>query len=195
MKPEKKLVIPKEISRKTVWSNGLFGLDECVLSVPTGEKYSRAIITHPGAVTILAFVKPDEILMLRQYRHAARQYIWEIPAGLIEKNEKPRTTAKRELIEETGYKARRIKLFTKWFSAPGFAEEQLFLYLAWDLVEVGQNLDATEKFELNLIPMKLEKAYELADKGKIIDSKTLIALYKYRSLTDNEIEILKKHTK
>lgn len=186
MKPKKKLELPEEISRKKVWTNGLFGLEECVLRAPTGEEYNRSIITHPGAVTILAFLNPDEILMLRQYRHAARQYIWEIPAGLIEKCEKPRATAKRELIEETGYKAGRIKLFAKWFSAPGFAEEQLFLYLAWNLVEVGQNLDSTEKFELQMMPMKLEKAYKLADKGEIIDSKTLIALYKYRSLSDNE---------
>ena len=84
------------------------------------------------------------------------------------------------MIEETGYKAGKMKLFANWFSAPGFASEQLFLYLAWDLTEVGQNLDDTEKFELHVEPMKLEKAYELADKGKIIDSKTLIALYKYR---------------
>ncbi|MCD4656224.1 MAG: NUDIX hydrolase [Planctomycetes bacterium] len=182
----KKFPLPEELSRKKVWSNGLFGLDECELLTPTGEKYHRSIITHPGAVTILAFLAPDEILMLRQYRHAARQYIWEIPAGLIEKCEKPRATAKRELIEETGYKAGRIKLFSKWFSAPGFAEEELFLYLAWDLEKVGQNLDPTEKFELHMMPMKLEKAYKLADKGEIIDSKTLIALYKYRALADNE---------
>ncbi len=191
MKPEKKLKLPEEISRKKVWSNGLFGLEECVLRTPTGEKYNRSIITHPGAVAILAFVNPDEILILKQYRHAVRQYIWEIPAGLIENKEKPLATAKRELIEETGYKARKIKLFSKWFSAPGFAEEQLYLYLAWELVEVGQNLDPTEKFELHMIPMKLEKAYKLADKGEIIDSKTLIALYKYRSLSDNEINLLK----
>ena len=186
MKPEKKFELPKELSRKKVWSNKLFSVEECKLQAPTGEKYSRSVFTHPGAVTILPFIAPDEIIMLKQYRHAVRQYIWEIPAGLIEKCEKPLATAKRELIEETGYKARRIKLFSKWFSAPGFAEEQLFLYLAWDLVEVGQNLDDTEKFELHVVPMKLSKAYELADKGKIIDSKTLIALYKYRTLPEKD---------
>ena len=184
MKSENKYEVPKELSRKTVWENKIFSVNECKLQAATGEKYSRVVMTHPGAVTILPFVAPDEILMLKQYRHPTKQFIWEIPAGLIEQNEEPIATAKRELIEETGFEAQNMKLFSHWYSAPGFAEEQLFLYLAWDLEEVGQNLDETEVFELYVEHMKLSTAYELADKGEIVDSKTLIALYKYRSLPE-----------
>lgn len=180
-----KLIKPTETDSSILFTGKAFNVKRCFLISPQNDKYYRDIIIHNGAVAILAFLNPDEILMIRMYRHAAKEFLWEIPAGVIDPGEKPLQTARRELIEETGYKAGRLRKFFEFFSAPGISEEKLLVYLAWNLEFVGQNLDASEEFELKLSPVKLAKAYELCDKNIIKDAKTLTALYKFRALANS----------
>src|SRR5258708_4428209 len=97
---------------------------------PSGVRTTREVITHPGSVVVLPVLPDGRIVMIRQYRHATRQYLWELVAGRKEPEETPKQGAARELLEETGYRARRFKVFLDVFPTPAFLEEWVYLVLA-----------------------------------------------------------------
>ncbi len=97
---------------------------------PTGVRATREVITHPGSVVVLPVLPDGRIILIRQYRHAARQFLWELVAGRIDSGEKVRQAAVRELIEETGYRAKRLRVFLDLFPTPGFLEERMYILIA-----------------------------------------------------------------
>jgi 8-oxo-dGDP phosphatase len=108
--------------------------------MPDGEVAERDVIEHPGAVAIVALDQSDRVLLIRQYRHPAGQLLWEIPAGIRDApGEHPRATAERELLEETGYRARDWYLLTDFFTSPGITTERLLVYLARGVTQVPQS--------------------------------------------------------
>ena len=113
-----------------------------------GKRYKREVVVHPGAVVILAFVTPERILMLRQKRYAIGQILVELPAGTLEKGEIPMNCAGRELREETGYLASKLKLIGTFFSSPGILSEKMYAYAAYDLRKSTQELDEGEELEV-----------------------------------------------
>jgi ADP-ribose pyrophosphatase len=148
----------------------------------SGREASREIVEHRGAVCVLP-VKPDgQIAMIRQWRTACQELLWEIPAGGLEEGEAPEACARRELIEEIGYEAGRIAPLFSCFLAPGYSSELIHCYLADELKLVGAQPEEDENIELVIKP--LEELLPLIDSGEIRDAKTvaaLLALFRLRS--------------
>ncbi len=154
-----------------------FRVDEIYL--PDGRVRTREYITHPGAVGVLAFETPNKILLVKQYRYPMGEFTYEIPAGKLAKGEDPLDCVHRELEEETGFVAKKIrKLLTFWPTA-AFSQEVIHLYVAEDLRPTRMNPDDDELIELvRVSPKRLESLFR---QGKIRDSKTLIAYFVWKA--------------
>jgi ADP-ribose pyrophosphatase len=149
-----------------------FYCDEVVL--PNQKHSTREYLGHPGAAAVLPFVDAENILLVKQYRYPVDQITLELPAGKMEKGEDPLEAVKRELKEETGYSAQKFVKLLAFYPSTAFSNELLHVWKAYDLTKGEQNPDEDE-FVANEI-MPFEKALEFIKSGKIIDSKTIIAL-------------------
>lgn len=149
-------------------------LEEVLL--PDGNRSSREIVKHPGAVALVSLSPNKKLILVEQYRKPLNKQIIEIPAGKIEVNESKETTAHRELEEETGYKAKKLKHIQSFYTSPGFADEFIHLYYTDEVIklEVKPRGDADEFIQIHEV--SLEEAEELIKEGKIIDAKTIYAI-------------------
>jgi ADP-ribose pyrophosphatase len=172
----------KLLSSKLAFKGKVFNVFTDTLVEPSGHCNTRDVIHHNGSVVMLAVdesknpADPDVILE-RQYRHAAGQYLIELPAGSRNAGEAPLAAAKRELIEETGYRARRWKMLIRYFASPGFLGEWMQIYLARDIREGTATPELDEQIEV--LHMPLSQAMKMIAEGKIHDGKTLIGLSLY----------------
>src|SRR5258708_14329200 len=114
----------------TIYAGPVCGIRRDEVIEAGGGRAIREVITHPGSVVVLPVLPDRRILLIQQYRHATRQYLWELVAGRMDPGETPKVAAARELIEETGYRAKRFRIFLDVFPTPGFLEERMFLLLA-----------------------------------------------------------------
>jgi ADP-ribose pyrophosphatase len=141
------------------------------------DKITRIVVEHPGAVAILPLIDDTHFIILKQYRHSLEKYIYEIPAGTLQKGESSKDCALRELEEETGYKAGKILEMGSFYLAPGYSTELITIYLAWNL---RKGKSHPEKYEnIQPVQMSCAKALDLIDKGIIKDAKTIIAVFFY----------------
>lgn len=139
------------------------------------QKYAkREIVEHKNAACILAVNENSKILLVRQYRKAIEEFIYELPAGILNIAEEPQEGALRELEEETGYFAGKIELIYEFYTSPGFSNEKVYLFEAKDLVFKSTNFDEDECIET--IEVTKEEAIKMLETGRITDSKTLIGL-------------------
>lgn len=145
-----------------------------------GKIRAREVVRHSGAVTVLPIVDEKHICLIRSWRVAVEETLIEIPAGTLEPNEDPAECARRELIEETGYRAGKIEFVQSFFLSPGILDEKMHLFMAKDLTPGETALEPGERIE-NWI-MTWDEALELARTGKIRDSKTLTGLLLCREL-------------
>jgi ADP-ribose pyrophosphatase len=172
----------KLIRSKLAFQGKVFNVFTDTLVEPGGHRNTRDVIRHNGSVVMLAVdestnpADPD-IILERQYRHAAGQFLLEIPAGSRDPGEAPLAAAKRELIEETGFRARRWKMLLRYFASPGFLGEWMQIYLARDLREGTARPELDEQIEI--VRMPLSQAMRMIADGKIHDGKTLIGLSLY----------------
>jgi ADP-ribose pyrophosphatase len=142
----------------------------------------REIVVHPGAVVVLPILGGERIVMIRQLRHAVDAELWELPAGTREPGESPLVTARRELIEETGYRAGAIEPFAEFYTSPGVMTERMHAFIATDLSEVGQRLEGHETIEVEVV--RVADARDMVRRGEIHDGKTLAVLGMYLVRTD-----------
>lgn len=163
------------VSCETRYQGQVVELNIETVALPNGEQCALEIVRHPGGVAIVALRDDGRICLLRQYRHAAGGWIWELPAGRIEINEDTAVTARRELVEEAGFEARNWRYLGKTLSSPGIFTEVIHLYLASDLEEVGQRLEAFEVLEVHW--RSLAEIEQMVVAGDVCDAKTLVALY------------------
>ena len=164
----------KPINSKIVFYGELLEVHRDEVLLPSGEVGIREWINHPGAVCCIPILPDGKIALIKQYRYAVKKEMIELPAGKLDKNEIPEECALRELEEEIGYKVRKLTLLTNIHPAIGFANENMWLFLAESLIKTQSNLDSDEFLEL--IPTKLENALEMVWNGKITDVKTIIGL-------------------
>lgn len=173
---------PRLISSKLVYKGKVFSVVSDKVEEPGGGINTREIIRHHGSVVILAVDESKnpsdpEIIFERQYRHAAGRFLIELPAGRVEPKEAPLAAAKRELIEETGYRAKRWMLLMKYFASPGFLGEWMQIYLARDVRGGTAAPEPDENIEV--FRLTLSEAMALVANNKIHDGKTLIGLTLY----------------
>jgi ADP-ribose pyrophosphatase len=162
------------ISSRAVYRGAAFWVSSDDVLEPTGVRTRRDIVHHTGSIVVLAIdeTKPEpSILFEYQYRHAAKQFMWELPAGRIDNGENELAAAKRELIEETGYSAARWKRILKFYASPGFVAETMSIFLARGLKAGVAQPEADEVIDVSFVPLK--KAVEMVMKGKVKDAKTI----------------------
>jgi ADP-ribose pyrophosphatase len=169
----------ERLGGRRVYAGRIFSLDIDSVRYPDGSTGEMEIIRHPGAsavVPVLGAVDAADppILLLRQYRHAAGQFLYEIPAGRLEPGEDPAVCAGRELQEETGYTAGRVAPLFTMYTTPGFTDELIHLFVASALVR-GEAARERDEF-IELEEHSLSAALAMIDRGEIIDSKTALAL-------------------
>jgi len=169
------------LSSTMIYNGPVFGLRRDEVIEPSGVRATREVITHPGSVVVLPVLPDGRILLIRQYRHATRQYLWELVAGRMDPGETPEEAAARELIEETGYRAKRFRVFLDVFPTPGFLEERMFILLAEGLTAGEAEPEEDEK----IIPRAYSRKQldEMIGEGKLRDAKSIAGiLYYFRYL-------------
>jgi ADP-ribose pyrophosphatase len=137
-------------------------------------EYGRDIVQHHGSAVIVPVFADKTVALVKQYRHAARKYLLEIPAGSLEKDENPEIGARRELEEEIGVVAGKMEKLSEFYVSPGFLTEKMFVFLATDLTETAQKLEADELIEIE--KFTFEEAFEMIREGEIEDAKTIVGL-------------------
>lgn len=174
------------LSSTMIYNGPVFGLRRDEVIEPSGVRATREVITHPGSVVVLPVLPDGRILLIRQYRHATRQYLWELVAGRMDPGETPKVAAARELIEETGYRAKRFRVFLDIFPTPGFLEERMFLLLAEGLTAGEAQPEEDEKIISRAYSRK--QLDEMIAGGKLRDAKSIAGiLYYFRYLAAKQL--------
>jgi ADP-ribose pyrophosphatase len=166
----------KTLSRKHIYSGKIIDLYVEDVELPNGKTSKREIIKHPGAVAVIAVNDEGKIIMVRQYRKALERALVEIPAGKLEKGEKPLNTAKRELEEETGYTCQNLTHIISFYTSPGFADELVHLYMAEGLEKMNEESCLDEDEFVEVLEVTLEQANKMIEQKEIFDAKTAYAV-------------------
>jgi ADP-ribose pyrophosphatase len=164
---------PKILDSKTVFKGNVFSVT--VDTIREDETtYVRDVVHHPGSAVIIPVFDDGTVALVRQYRHPAVRYLLEVPAGTLDKGERPEAGAARELEEELGLVAGHLEKLTEFYVSPGFCEEKMWVYLATNLRETAQRLEADEIVEAVRLPFS--RALEMISSREIEDAKTIIGL-------------------
>ncbi len=167
----------KNPQEKQLLTGSRFDVHAMELTGSDGQVYIREVIRHPGAVVLLPVLEDGRIVMIENYRPSIDQTLLELPAGTREPGETAETTAARELIEETGYRAEKLEPMTSFFSAPGICDEEMYLYLATGLTAGDAEREAVEQIENRIV--SVADLHTMIEEGKIRDAKTLVGLLLY----------------
>jgi ADP-ribose pyrophosphatase len=166
-------------SSKRVYNGRIISVDLDTVDFPNGTTGTLEMVRHPGASAIVPFLDDPEsenprVVLIRQYRHAADGFLLEIPAGRLDAGETPEACALRELREETGYSAGRTEHLTTFYTTPGFTDERIHLFRAWDLTAGDAARESDEILELEVVP--LQDAARMARTGEIVDGKSMLGI-------------------
>jgi ADP-ribose pyrophosphatase len=159
---------------KNIYTGKVVALNIDRVQLPNGETVDLETIRHPGAAAVVPVKDDGTVVLIRQFRHAAGGFIYEIPAGKLQPGEAPLQCASRELEEEIGYRASSLELLVSILTAPGFADEVIHIYKGTGLTKGHQRLDRDEVLEV--VEMKLAEAVRKIEDGTIRDAKTIVGL-------------------
>ena len=165
---------------KPVFKGRIIELALETASLPDGREAELEIVRHPGGVVVVALDELNRVCLLRQFRHAAGGWIWELPAGVLEAGEQPEQSARRELEEEAGASACRWSALGSALSSPGFCDERLHFFMASELSLGSTSHEENEFIEVHWIP--LDEAVNMAIDDRINDAKSLIGLLRAQLL-------------
>lgn len=164
---------PEVLENESVYKGKIF--DVSLATVREADiTYQREIVSHNGSAVVVPVFPDKTVALVRQYRHAAGKYLLEIPAGSLKKDEDPQLGALRELEEEIGVTAAKIEKLTEFYVSPGFLSEKMFVFLATELQEVGQNLEDDELIEIERLDFPT--LFEMIRYGDFEDAKTIVGL-------------------
>lgn len=165
--------LPEVISKEEIYRGKVF--DVTIETIREGERtYKREVVNHNGSAVIVPVFDDNTIALVKQYRHPARRYLYEVVAGTLNKDEDPIAGAARELEEEIGHVADRIEKLCEFYISPGFLSEKMFVYLATGLRETKQNLEEDEVIEIHRITF--DEALQMIERGDIEDAKTITGI-------------------
>jgi ADP-ribose pyrophosphatase len=154
-----------------------FRVERRIQQSADGTRHEREIVVHPGSVAIVPLVTTEGVCLIRNNRIALGQWLWEIPAGTLDHDEPPLETARRELVEETGYRCEKIELFGQLWMSPGILNERMHLFVATGLTAGPTALEGGEEIESLVVAW--DEALAMIDRGEIQDAKTVAGLLTY----------------
>lgn len=166
--------MPDSVSVETPHRGKLFSVEVLSWTAAGGQMIRREVVRHPGAVLVVPRLDRDRLVLVRNFRVAVGEHLWELPAGTLEAGEEPDHAAGRELEEETGYRAGELDPLGEFFTSPGFCDELMRVFVADDLEWVGQRLEPHEEIEVAVVSRAEVQA--MLDDGRIRDGKTMAAL-------------------
>jgi ADP-ribose pyrophosphatase len=166
--------VEHRIASRRVYDGKLLRVDRDLVRLPNGRQADLEVLRHPGAAAIVPFVTAEEILLVRQFRYAVGGHILEVPAGTLSPGEAPEACARREVEEEVGHRAGRLQRLGTIFTTPGFTDEVIHLFAAFDLTAGEQSLDHDEV--LSVERLRFDDAVEQVRRGAIVDAKSICAL-------------------
>jgi ADP-ribose pyrophosphatase len=169
-----KRLFEKQIETKEIFKGKILGLYYDKVILPNEKIATREKVTHPGAVGIIPVTNDEKIILVKQYRYPVSEVTLEIPAGKLDRDEKPIATAERELKEEVGIINAELMLLSSFYTTPGFCDELLYLYLAKNFEITGNDLDDDEFLEI--VNISLDDSLDLVKDGSIKDAKTIIGI-------------------
>ena len=166
----------EHLSSETVFEGTLLKLRVDTVRTPSGKEASREIVEHPGSAAIVPVTTDGKVLFVRQFRYSTGEYLLELPAGLIDEGEDPEETAKRELVEETGFEAGTIRELAKVYISPGYTKEITAIYLAEDCRPVEHEDDEDEPIQL--FPVPLTEIQQMLTPGgaDAVDAQTMLGM-------------------
>ena len=167
-------LIEKPLGSTRLFEGKVINLRRDEVLLPNGRTATREVVEHPGAVAVIPRTKEGNIIMVRQFRHPIGQILLEVPAGKLDPDEKPEACALRELAEETGFVAGRLRKLTAMFTTPGFTNEVIHVYLAEDLEKCDKQPDEDEFISVEVYTP--EQLHQMIASGEICDAKSLVAL-------------------
>lgn len=170
---------PGQIASRRVYTGRIVNLDVDTVRYPDGSSGELEMIRHPGAAAVVPVLSaPDaadpQLLLIRQYRYAAGGPVWEVPAGRLDPGEEPADCARRELLEEAGVTAGRIERLSTIYTTPGFTDERIHLFAAWDL-KAGEHRREADEF-MEVVPLELSRILGMIRDGELVDAKTICAV-------------------
>jgi ADP-ribose pyrophosphatase len=165
------------LSSESIFKGRVMEIRRDQIVEPSGIRATREWVSHPGSVVVLPVFPDGRILLIRQYRYAAGQEMWELVAGHKEPDEDFETGAHRELAEEAGYTAKKMKRLLEFYPSPGFLSEKMVVFLAQGLTKGKANPEEDEKIEQKIV--KLSEAEKWIRTGKILDGKSVAGILYY----------------
>jgi len=165
------------IEKQLIYTGKKIRLEIHHLESEQAKRIQKEVVVHPGAVVVLPFLDEKTIVMIRNRRYAVAQVLVELPAGTLDKGEAPMNCAGRELLEETGYLATRLKPIGNFYSSPGVLSEKMYSFAAYDLEKAQGELEEGE--EIEVVPTGFLEAIEMIRSGQIQDGKTIATLLMY----------------
>lgn len=166
----------KTLRRVNTYKGIIVDVSVDMIELPNGEHTMREVVHHPGGVCVVAVDDEQMVPMVRQYRYAYGDHLWELPAGKLEPGEDPLLAAMRELSEETGIRADTWTELGRVYTSPGFSRETLYIYLATGLTQGEAHPDPNEFLDVEKIPLR--KLVEMVERGELCDAKTVIGILK-----------------
>lgn len=162
------------LNSQTIYQGRVLNVRKDELQTPSGSRVVREIVDHPGAIAVVPIFDDRTVVMVKQYRHATGKVLLEIPAGTLKQGEKPLQCAKRELVEETGYRAGRFRKLLQCYLAPGYSSELIHIYLATDLSRVERRPEEDEF--IDVLRVEIHRILAMIKRKEIEDAKTICGI-------------------